>query len=191
MPRKDPAVLRLLLMEGVIAEDAGRGKRETCRARTPVFHDRRRAIGKSIPAQSTADEDFPALAANFDPSEPPDDWPEIPDPRPRSSRERTRIAIRVAEWIARNAWRATPWGRAITIGHWLYDRLPLIESYRDAPRTLEELLNRAKTPLAGYDRHHIVERSTARLSGFSEDMINDPDNIVLIPRMRHWLINRW
>ncbi|VVT10606.1 hypothetical protein RHIZ404_201031 [Rhizobium sp. EC-SD404] len=69
------------------------------------------------PAQSTADRDFPALAANFDPSEPPDDWPGIPDPRPRSSRERTRIAIRVAEWIARNAWRATPWGRAITIGH--------------------------------------------------------------------------
>jgi hypothetical protein len=91
----------------------------------------------------------------------------------------------------RNAWRATPWGRAITIGHWLYDRLPLIESYGDAPRTLEELLNRSKTPLAGYDRHHTVERSTARLSGFSEDMINDPDNIVLIPWMRHWLINRW
>ncbi|VVT10598.1 hypothetical protein RHIZ404_201030 [Rhizobium sp. EC-SD404] len=45
--------------------------------------------------------------------------------------------------------------------------------------------------MAGYDRHHIVERSTARLSGFSEDMINDPNNIVLIPRMRHWLINRW
>lgn len=113
------------------------------------------------PTRSTADRDFPALAANVDPPEPPEDWPDIPDQRPRSSRERKRVALRVAEWIVRNAWRATPWGRAITIGHWLYDR------------------------------HHIVERSTARLSGFSEDMINDPDNIVLIPRMRHWLINRW
>ncbi|AZN71140.1 hypothetical protein D5400_07525 [Georhizobium profundi] len=45
--------------------------------------------------------------------------------------------------------------------------------------------------MAGYDRHHIVERSTARPSGFFEDTINDPDNIVLIPRMQHWLINRW
>ncbi|WP_126009120.1 hypothetical protein [Georhizobium profundi] len=143
------------------------------------------------PARSTADRDFPALAANVDPPEPPEDWPDIPDQRPGSSRERTRVALRVAEWIVRNAWRATPWGRAITIGHWLYDRLPLIEFYGDAPRTLEELLNRAKTPLAGYDRHHIVERSTARPSGFFEDTINDPDNIVLIPRMQHWLINRW
>jgi hypothetical protein len=101
----------------------------------------RRTIGKSTPTRSTADRDFPALAANVDPPEPPEDWPDIPDQRPRSSRERTRVALQVAEWIVRNAWRATPWGRAITIGHWLYDR------------------------------HHIVERSTARLSGFSEDMI--------------------
>jgi len=135
--------------------------------------------------------DFPILPANFDPPDPPDDWPEIPDKRPRRSRERTRVLIEVGGWIWRNASRRTLLGQATTVGHWLYDLLPIVDSYLDKPRSLSDLIERAREPSAGYDRHHIVEQSAAKQNRFPRDRINAQENIVLIPRIRHWMINRW
>ena len=73
---------------------------------------------------------------------------------------------------------------------WLYHAIPTIRSYLDAPKTLEEL-QEDLTSMAGYDRHHIVERSAAEEAGYPARRINNPDNIVRIPRMKHWEINAW
>jgi hypothetical protein len=64
-----------------------------------------------------------------------------------------------------------------------------IESYRDPPRSLEELQRRAWTPEAGYDKHHIVERN--QIDRFSAEVINRPEKLVLIPRLKHQEINGW
>lgn len=42
----------------------------------------------------------------------------------------------------------------------------------------------------GYDRHHIVERWAER-DGMPPDKIYSPDNVVPIPKLKHWEINRW
>jgi hypothetical protein len=39
--------------------------------------------------------------------------------------------------------------------------------------------------------HHIVERASAEQDGFPVRRINDRDNLVRIPRMKHWEINAW
>jgi len=43
----------------------------------------------------------------------------------------------------------------------------------------------------GYDKHHIVEQSQAENEGYSREAIDSPDNLVVIPRMKHWEINQW
>jgi hypothetical protein len=42
-----------------------------------------------------------------------------------------------------------------------------------------------------YDIHHIVEQSQAENEGYSREAIDSPDNLVVIPRMKHWEINQW
>ena len=39
--------------------------------------------------------------------------------------------------------------------------------------------------------HHIVERASAEQDGFPARRIGDRDNLVRIPRMKHWEINAW
>jgi hypothetical protein len=131
------------------------------------------------------------ILASFSPPEPPDDPPPLPDIPPGNPRRRTEIMMDVAYWLKRNAARVSLPLRVISVGHWLYERLPTIESFLDEPRTLEDLIDRAKQPRPGYDRHHIVEQTGARLDRFPDSMIEAPENIVLVPRMRHWQINRW
>ena len=43
----------------------------------------------------------------------------------------------------------------------------------------------------GYDDHHIVERTWAERSDFSRNEINDPENLVSIPRLKHYQITGW
>jgi hypothetical protein len=68
---------------------------------------------------------------------------------------------------------------------------PSIESYLDPPKTLEELQRGAAKPKSGYDIHHIVERSSAAEDGFPRSMIDAPENLVRIPRFKHWEITTW
>jgi hypothetical protein len=56
---------------------------------------------------------------------------------------------------------------------------------------LEELQEGALNPKPGYDVHHILEQGPARTEGFPEDMIEAPENRILIPRFQHWRINAW
>jgi hypothetical protein len=80
---------------------------------------------------------------------------------------------------------------ALEATDWLSQFLPLIYSYLDAPKTLDELQEAAQYPQPGYDIHHIVEQTSAAQDGFPQSLIDDPDNLVLVPRLKHWLINAW
>jgi len=50
------------------------------------------------------------------------------------------------------------------------------------------LRHRARTPTAGYEVHHTVEQTPARLDRLPEELIESFENRVLVPRFRHWEI---
>lgn len=72
---------------------------------------------------------------------------------------------------------------------WLLTYRAEIESYNDPPRSFDELQQRASTPEPGYDKHHIVERNQE--GHFTYEAINSPENLVLVPRLKHQEINSW
>jgi hypothetical protein len=74
---------------------------------------------------------------------------------------------------------------------WLSQYLPWIYSYLDAPKSLEQLQQAAQNPQAGYNIHHIVEQTPALQDGFSQSVVNSPENLVLVPTFTHWLITAW
>jgi hypothetical protein len=80
--------------------------------------------------------------------------------------------------------------RPRTAGEWSRDDY-LIEAYRDEPKTLEELQRGVSRPKRGYDIHHIVEQTSAEQDGFPRSVIDGPDNLVRIPRLKHWEITGW
>jgi hypothetical protein len=116
---------------------------------------------------------------------PPKIPPKIPKERPPTAQGRGRVIKEVAEWLVK-------YGEIIIeVGSWLYEYYPLFEAYLDPPKTLEELQRAVLTPKRGYDIHHIVEQTSAEQDGFPRSKIDEPDNLVRIPRLRHWHINRW
>jgi hypothetical protein len=74
---------------------------------------------------------------------------------------------------------------------WLFELEPSIEAYLDPPKSLEELQRAVSDPKKGYDIHHIVEKTSAEDDGFPKSMIHGPENLVRIPRFKHWEINSW
>jgi len=116
---------------------------------------------------------------------PTGDSPEIPKERPSTSSDRT-AALKLAAHLL---------GPTITVaelakyGAWFVSNAAQIISYNDPPKTLEELQKAALEPRPGYDVHHIVERN--QRDYFSSDIIDDPDNLVLVPRLKHQEINGW
>ncbi len=115
--------------------------------------------------------------------------PEIPAEKPPTTRARNTIAKTVSRW-GLALLRLHPHIRiTLTIGHWLFEELsPLIHASWDEPKSLEELQYNVRNPQDGYDIHHIVEKEAARKAGFPEEWIEGPDNLVRIPRLKHWLI---
>ena len=113
---------------------------------------------------------------------------DIPREKPPTSKQRTAVLREVAR-------RISDVGLAILgtakIGAWLQTYRPQIESYRDPPMTLEELQQNVSRPAPGYDIHHIVEQTQAERDGFTRDVIDDPDNLVRVPTLRHQEINGW
>ena len=114
-----------------------------------------------------------------DSGKPPMDRPKTPCERggwlnaaARSAAEQGTAAVEVAKLY--------PWMTYYASG---------MQSYNDPPRSLEEL--QSATPSPGYDTHHIVEQSQAGNEGYSREAIDSPDNLVVIPRMKHWEINQW
>jgi hypothetical protein len=120
---------------------------------------------------------------------PTNDTPEIPKDRPPKSEDRSKAKKVVARWLDRvgaSIDTALALGKA---GAWLRTYSAEIESYRDPPKSLEELQQAVSTPRPGYDIHHIVERNQE--GRFSSEAIYGTENEVSIPRLKHQEINSW
>jgi hypothetical protein len=111
--------------------------------------------------------------------------PEIPKERPATARERTRAV----KTIARSPMSRV--GLILQVASWAKEYAPVIWSYFDSPRSLEELQRDVGDPAPGYDIHHIVEQTSAEQDGFARSQIDAPENLVRVPRLRHWEINAW
>jgi hypothetical protein len=95
------------------------------------------------------------------------------------------IARDIATWFAKHH-------RHVIEGvAWLSELEPSIEAYLDPPKALEELQRAVSYPRQGSDIHHIVEKTFAEEDGFPKWMIHSPENLVRIPRFKHWEINSW
>jgi hypothetical protein len=104
--------------------------------------------------------------------------PEIPKERPATAQERTRAV----KTIARSPMSRV--GLILQVASWAKEYAPVIWSYFDSPRSLEELQRNVGDPAPGYDIHHIVEQTSAEQDGFSRSQIDAPENLVRIPRLR-------
>jgi hypothetical protein len=118
---------------------------------------------------------------------PTGDSPKPPNTRPKDSRTRT-AALKLA---ARLLGPAATVAEIAKLGAWMQTYLPIIESYADPPRSLEELQRDVSTLAPGYDIHHIVEQTAAERDGFPREIIDGPDNLVRVPRLKHQEINAW
>jgi hypothetical protein len=119
---------------------------------------------------------------------PTNDPPKFPKERPPTSAGRTAALKAAARLLGRFG---GPIGKVIEIGSWAYSYLPIITSYGDPPRALEELQRAVSTPATGYDLHHIVEQTQAERDGFTREAIDARENLVRIPTIKHWEINGW
>jgi hypothetical protein len=106
---------------------------------------------------------------------------------------RTRLYKEAALWLARVAVgkRIAAVARLLEEAGWLEPVIESIRTFSDPPKSLEELQQAVSTPAAGYDIHHIVEQTSAEQDGFPQSTIDAPENLVRIPRLKHWLINAW
>jgi hypothetical protein len=76
--------------------------------------------------------------------------------------------------------------------------LDQMRSSLDPPKTLEELQRPPTQNVLGYEQHHIVEQNPSNIAKspaveqiekFGRDVIDDPSNIVWVPRLTHELIS--
>lgn len=126
---------------------------------------------------------------------PTGDSPEPPEERPATSKERTsalKLAARLLVQATDSA--ATVFDTVALfakLGAWYQTRSAEIESYNDPPKSLDELQQATSKPAPGYDIHHIVEQTQAEHEGYPRELIDSPDNLVRIPRLKHQEINAW
>ena len=66
-----------------------------------------------------------------------------------------------------------------------------IRTYRDVPKSIDELQDRVGNGQLGYDDHHIVEEAAARKSGYSEEWIQARQNLARVPLLKHYEISGW
>lgn len=118
--------------------------------------------------------------------------PKIPEERPPSSSLRTQIARFVANQLA----DAIKDGRGreylesvLERAAWLRERADQIVAVLDPPKPLNELMRLTNEPANGYQIHHIVDRTAARASGFTQSEIDSPTNLVRVPKLKHYTIN--
>jgi hypothetical protein len=135
--------------------------------------------------------DIPDGSGN-DQGVPSADAPEIPQEKPKTSAERTGFMRAAADWLARNTGLAGDiYTGAINNVEWLQDRRAVIQAGRDPAKTFEELQEGVGARRPGYDDHHIVEQTLAERLGFTQSEIDDPSNVVSVPRLRHYEITGW
>lgn len=118
--------------------------------------------------------------------------PEIPSDRPNASAQRTGYLRAAADWLARNGGLAADiYTGTMNNVEWLNDYHDLVQAARDEPQSFERLQDGVSQHRPGYDDHHIVEQTWAERFGFSRGEIDDPSNLVSIPRLRHYQITGW
>jgi hypothetical protein len=114
----------------------------------------------------------------------------IPGTQPKAQQERNYVA----QEVARNVRLASEYLSEVATSahHWLNEKYWEIRSFQDAPKSLGELHDGVfQADKRGYDVHHIVEQTQARNDGYPDRIIDRTDNLVLIPRYKHWQINSW
>ena len=144
-----------------------------------------------------------SLTAADEPSVPPpgighnqgpplEEPPAIPVIRPATRRALNLFIQAAAFWLAvAEKKAAAKFLLALQGVVWLRDSLQWIRAYNDPPKTLGELQQDAQNPQPGYNIHHIVEQTPATRDGFSDSMIDGPENLVRIPTLKHWQITAW
>lgn len=116
------------------------------------------------------------------------DSPEGQGGRPARSRDRMIIVKEIARRIFQTGETVVTIAR---MSSWLQTYSAQINTYNDPPKSLDELQRAASTSAPGYDIHHIVEQTQAERDGFSREIIDGPDNLVRVPRLKHQEINGW
>jgi hypothetical protein len=112
--------------------------------------------------------------------------PRVPKNRPPTTPERNRIARELARLGSGSLAAAIAEGAT-----WLAEFAPIYFASFDPPKTFAELQSAVSHPRPGYDIHHIVERATAAADGSEDRLISAPENLVRIPRWKHWDLNKW
>lgn len=112
--------------------------------------------------------------------------PLVPRHRPPTAPERHQILRELARFGPGAFWEAFSAGAA-----WIAEEAASYFSYFDPPRSLQELQDAVYRPRRGYDIHHIVERHTVATDGSEDRLLNAPENLVRIPRWKHWELNGW
>ncbi|EGP07782.1 hypothetical protein CSIRO_2377 [Bradyrhizobiaceae bacterium SG-6C] len=149
-----------------------------------------------ITPSDTDNTDYTQLAGDTSedggPELPSSDPPEIPQQMPETSAERSGFMRAAANWLGRNSGLAADiYTGAMNNVQWLKDRQDLIQAARDEPKSYEELGAGVGLKRRGYDDHHVVEQTWAEYFGFSRSQIDDPSNVVSIPRLKHYQITGW
>lgn len=127
---------------------------------------------------------------------PPEDLPQIPPTKPDNKKELNRLIRAVANLLLKALKRGVPSEVKLLINIieasvWLYEYYPIIKSYSDPPKPLDELKKLVSSPARGYEIHHIVEQTSAAKDKFPRSQIDDPDNLVRIPTLKHREISAW
>jgi hypothetical protein len=135
------------------------------------------------PGMLEEDENFPGF----------EDFPDIPIERPGSLSDRYSIIRRIpmAPFLGKPAGTLPRKLEEIGAPAWLWEYYPHIDAYTQGPKSLSELRAGAQSSRPGYDIHHIVEKSSALEEGFPKSLVNGPDNLVSVPRFKHWEITGW
>src|SRR5262245_14125597 len=109
--------------------------------------------------------------------------PRVPPQKPTNREDRIEAIKEVAKWLLAVGGAL---GHVLKIAPCLREYRAQIESYRNPPKTLEELQRAASQPrIPGYQDHHIVEQTPARDRNDPEWKINAPENMVRIPTLKH------
>jgi hypothetical protein len=124
-----------------------------------------------------------------------DEPPHIPKDPPPDRGSRLAKTNEAAKWLAKFGARRLPVVGGVIVAvegaQWLRSEWPSIRSYRDKPKTYDELVLGAREARPGYHRHHVVEQRSAEKDGFPRSMIDGADNIVSVPIYRHREISAW